>query len=293
MELVDKTPKPPVEKKGALVKRLKKDLETPSVTFTSRENFSSFATVRAILGKKTSYGQVMCDHLARTLHAMKGVFAFIGPARVYPDRTYENRAATFRGAGVQGENCVALLAEWKARRSHKLKEVTNLIRSMELAEGLRVRQMEEGMLQLLVKVPVTEPFSSLQDVGFGISQALPIIVADVDLGKGGTLMVSQPELHLHPRAQAAFANYFASGFKERERRYVIETHSEYLINRFRLLISKGELEENDVKLYHMTAKEGGFEPTQITLRKDGAIDGAPDDFFNTYRMDTFEIAMSI
>src|SRR5213075_2464533 len=94
--------------------------------------------------------------------------------------------------------------------------------------------------------------SALPDVGFGVSQFLPLLVADLQLGKHSTFMTSQPEIHLHPRIQAEYVNHLVQSAKSNDKRYVIETHSEYLLNRFRLLITKGKIKPEDVAVYYLT-----------------------------------------
>src|SRR5262249_27352768 len=122
---------------------------------------------------------------------------------------------------------------------------------------------------------------------------LPMLVSDVQLGEAATLVMSQPELHLHPSAQAAIADYIWRRTKDLKRQYVVETHSEYLINRFRLLVSKGVVPEEEVALYYLTLEEDRVEPKRIYIRKNGTLEGAPEDFFDTYRVDSFNLAMSV
>ena len=76
-----------------------------------------------------------------------------------------------------------------------------------------------------------------------------------------------------------------------DKQYIVETHSEYLINRMRLLIVKGELKPEDVKLYYM--ENDGIKTTTyaIELTTDGQIRNAPQGFFDTYEMDVMDIAL--
>ena len=128
------------------------------------------------------------------------------------------------------------------------------------------------------------------DVGFGVSQLLPILIANIALEKAGTLLVSQPELHLHPSAQAALANYFVRRFKSHQRKYIIETHSEYLLNRFRLLVAKSQIPPNEIVIYHTTPENGSFTPRRITISNDGTLIRLQN-YFDTYRTDVLDIAL--
>jgi predicted ATPase len=118
-----------------------------------------------------------------------------------------------------------------------------------------------------------------------------LLVADLQLGKNSTFMTSQPEIHLHPRIQAEYVNHLVKSAKSSNKRYVIETHSEYLLNRFRLLIAKGKIKSEDVAVYYLTRSGTHVRSYRLTFEKDGTIRGAPKGFFETYMMDAMEIAL--
>lgn len=144
----------------------------------------------------------------------------------------------------------------------------------------------------MVKVNKEGVRSSLDDVGFGISQFLPIIVADLQIGDQSTLFVSQPEIHLHPSVQAEFGSYMVNQIKSAKKNYIIETHSEYLLNRMRLAIVKGEIPKDDVKVYYFQNDGVDVHTHCLEFTTDGRILNAPGDFFKTYQMDVMDIAMN-
>ena len=133
----------------------------------------------------------------------------------------------------------------------------------------------------------------MADVGFGISQFLPIIVADLQLSYKSTLIMSQPEIHLHPSVQANLGNYLVKQVKEKEKSYIVETHSEYLLNRMRLLIVQGEIQPEDVAVYYFeNSIKNGSVAHRIEFTKQGQILNAPKGFFDTYMIDTMDIALN-
>jgi predicted ATPase len=79
---------------------------------------------------------------------------------------------------------------------------------------------------------------------------------------------------------------------ENQKQYIIETHSEYLVNKFRALIAKGSLAAEDVSVYYLRKTSERSESFPIRFTKDGKIDGAPKDFFDTYMCDVMEIALN-
>ena len=153
--------------------------------------------------------------------------------------------------------------------------------------------MSGGRFEIRVKVKNKSKWESLPDVGFGISQFLPIIVADLQLSNNSTLIMSQPEIHLHPSVQANLSDYLVKQVKERNKNYIVETHSEYLLNRMRLLIVKGEIQSEDVAVYYFenSIKDGSV-AHRIEFTKDGQILNAPKGFFETYMIDTMDIALN-
>ena len=91
--------------------------------------------------------------------------------------------------------------------------------------GIKVYEVEPkrlgaGQFKIGGKVHENDEVANLWDVGFGISQTMPVIIADVELGKESTLYVSQPEVHLHPRAQANLGDYLIKQTKN-GKRYVV------------------------------------------------------------------------
>jgi predicted ATPase len=126
---------------------------------------------------------------------------------------------------------------------------------------------------------------SLVDVGFGISQVLPVIVQSM-LSKESTILVEQPEIHLHPRLQAELGTLFAECIKAPNRnQFIIETHSEHLILRLQRLIRRGDLEPNQVSVLYVGRAPGdesfGSVVQQLEIDDDGDfITQWPDGFFD-------------
>jgi predicted ATPase len=119
---------------------------------------------------------------------------------------------------------------------------------------------------------------SIADVGIGISQALPVIVALHTASPDQLVYVEQPELHLHPRAQSAMAEVLADAALQGTR-MVIETHSSLLLLGIQTLVAEGKLPPELVKLHWFQLQDDGS--TQITsadLDETGAFGDWPEDF---------------
>ncbi len=119
--------------------------------------------------------------------------------------------------------------------------------------------------------------STLLDVGFGISQILPVIAA-IYLHKKGLHIFEQPEIHLHPVSQADLADLFISAIAY-DKYYLIETHSEHFINRLRTRVAQGEISPEKICILYLRNRTGELEVEEISLLENGSFKGLPDDFF--------------
>jgi predicted ATPase len=217
-------------------------------------------------------------------------FNYIGSFRLPPERTYYRKPKAGK-IGVNGEGYIDQVIEWEESDSKKYDELIRAVTEIGLFKTIQANKMKGGRFELNVQVNENSELASLTDVGFGISQFLPIIVADLQMEDDSCLAISQPEIHLHPKIQATLGDYFCKQVNNTDKQYIVETHSEYLINRMRLLIVKGKLKPEDVKLYYM--ENDGIKTTTyaIELTTDGQIKNAPQGFFDTYEMDVMDIAL--
>jgi len=127
--------------------------------------------------------------------------------------------------------------------------------------------------------------TSLDNVGQGISQTLPLITKSfLEEEKPSLTIIEEPELHLHPSAHGDLAERFAESLKDKNKKYLIETHSENFILRLRRLIAEGKFEyftENDIKIYYVKydkqINESNLE--EVIVDKDGNVENWPKNVF--------------
>ena len=119
---------------------------------------------------------------------------------------------------------------------------------------------------------------NLIDVGYGVSQAIPIIADCVSAEPGSTLLIQQPEVHLHPRAQAAMGSFFGQLVEARRNRLVVETHSDYLLDRIRMDVRDERLRASDVMILYFEQGRGGVGISPIELDAAGRVIGVPDGY---------------
>ena len=124
-------------------------------------------------------------------------------------------------------------------------------------------------------------------VGVGVSQGLPILVAGLLAPPGAVLLFEQPELHLHPRAQARLGDFFI-GLTKTNKQCIVETHSESLVSRFRYHTVTGDVVLNEsLRIYFVEQNDhGDAEFVPIEISSSGNIMNWPDGFFDeNYRQE--------
>ena len=122
------------------------------------------------------------------------------------------------------------------------------------------------------------PTFNLIDVGYGVSQALPILVDTLQRASAfETFLLQQPEVHLHPKAQAELGSFFAKQADKR-RRFIIETHSDCLVDRIRMEVRRKQLKPEDVSLLYFERRKSGATIHNLELDTDGSITNPPPGF---------------
>lgn len=152
------------------------------------------------------------------------------------------------------------------------------LKQMNLADGLAVKAIgNSARYELLIKSNGEE--ANLKDVGVGVSQVLPVIVAALFAKPGHIVMVEEPESHLHPLAQSQLAELFAKISAERGVQFIVETHSEHLFRRMQTLIAKQELKPEQAAMYFVERDGKQAKLRMLDLDDVGRIRNWPPMFF--------------
>lgn len=206
------------------------------------------------------------------------------PVRSKPERTYN--LADFVHS-PDGGHMPFVLAQLHSFDPRKSKEIEDAMAAFGKASGLfdrvQVRQIgnsNNGPFQLIVNLPGRK--SNIIDVGYGVSQALPII-ADLLRMNSTMFLFQQPEVHLHPKAQAELGTFFAKVTKQRRHTLFVETHSDYLLDRIRMEVRKGEnIRPQDVSVLYFARSDHDVEIHSLEFDKNGNIIGAPEGYRNFF-----------
>ncbi|MGK7902481.1 MAG: DUF3696 domain-containing protein [Hormoscilla sp.] len=208
---------------------------------------------------------------------------YIGPLREYPERIYTFSGNTGKQVGKSGKMVPDILF----KNPELLQRVNDRLKSFDLKYEFKVAKFtnaETGEMSDIFALQLVDEYTgvnvSLQDVGFGISQVLPIIVQSM-LSRNTTLLFEQPEIHIHPRLQAELGSLLAECIKAPiNNQFIIETHSEHLMLRLQKLIRKKELKPEDISVIYVDRGAEGSKCLSLRLDKEGDfIDEWPDGFF--------------
>lgn len=219
---------------------------------------------------------------------------YLGPLREFPKRDYLWARSKPTDVGKQGERWIdAILAATesdicmnlvhKGRKKPFQEIVAHWLKQLDLIDSFEVREIgkNSNRYQAWVRAKKFAPEVLLTDVGFGVSQVLPVITLLQYVPEGSTVLLEQPEIHLHPLAQAALADVLIQAATHRGVQIILESHSEHLLLRLQRRVAEGGemgISANDVKLYFCDAQRGESKLTELDLNLFGTITNWPSKF---------------
>lgn len=210
----------------------------------------------------------------------KTVFAS-APVRIQPRRVYTPSELTSTNAGEQvplqmaNQKLVSPTA-WKAMKA-KLVEFGSRSGLFEDIEVKRFGKSDGDPFQLQIKN--IGPAANIVDVGYGVSQALPLIYPLYAESESDVYLLQQPEVHLHPKAQAEFGSLICELSKQNpEKFYVLETHSDFIIDRIRSEVRNGNIDCSTINIVYFSRRSLDVEIFQISLDEKGSIANYPENY---------------
>lgn len=206
------------------------------------------------------------------------------PIRTRPARTYDPLTDKPSPEGSHLPMMLTKLMAKKATPSYisMRKELVKFGLAAGLFSEIDVKRMggDDGSLPFQIRVGLDGgPAFNLVDVGYGVSQVLPILV-DAMSNRSAMVLLQQPEVHLHPKAQAQLGSFLAGlAAEHKDAPIVVETHSDYLVDRIRMDIRDGSsVSPADVNILYCGRDSKGVSVTRIAIDKGGNLVGAPDGY---------------
>jgi AAA15 family ATPase/GTPase len=173
----------------------------------------------------------------------------------------------------------SLIYSWQTSQSNKLKELNTYLNTLKLSQKIEATYLTDTQIELKVNRSLdSDDMVNIIDVGSGVSQVLPVLVALVAAEPDQLVYLEEPEIHLHPRAQANLGEIIVDA-ANRGVRVVLETHSDLLLRRIQSLVAEDKISPDKVILHWFSRDENGF--TKITtanMDTAGAFGDFPEDF---------------
>lgn len=223
--------------------------------------------------------------------------SYLGPLRQPPARLYSWAGMEPEDVGWQGEHAVqAILAgaerrfNWKPKSPTRTLEwvVGSWLKRMGLISSFEVGEISPNRSEYEVRVRAAgkkSPQVQLTDVGFGVSQILPVIAQAFYAPPGSTVLMEQPEIHLHPRAQSELGDLLIEAITARENseprrvQLIVESHSEHLLRRIQRRVAEEKIDPSEVALYFCYPGASGSVLERLEIDAFGDILNWPPNFF--------------
>lgn len=244
--------------------------------------------------------------MSLTLQKLLENISYLGPLREEPERFYQWAGENPDSVGDRGKQWLsAFLAasERNISRGYKRKAqpfetvIAGWLKDLGLIHSFSVKPMAKGLREYRVgiKLSAQSPEVSIPDVGFGVGQVLPVLVQSFYAKAKSTVIIEQPELHLHPAVQKNLADMFISASQARENgedrkvQFLIESHSEHFLHRLQRRIAEETISPDDVAIYFCDRKGSESDICQLEINEYGGITNWPKDFFGDQIADLAEI----
>jgi len=221
---------------------------------------------------------------------------YLGPLRTKAERLYSWTGTEPEHVGYFGENTVAAILAAKNRKislGYRMKAkpfeqlIAEELKKMGLIDDFNVNAISKTRQEYEVKVRTkgSRDWVDLPDVGFGVSQVLPVIVQCFYAPHNSIIIMEQPEIHLHPSAQAALADVMIDAINSREDgldrkiQLIIETHSEHFLRRLQRRLAESGISQEKVSAYFADVSKTPARLESLQLDIFGNIQNWPENFF--------------
>ncbi|EIW6614947.1 DUF3696 domain-containing protein [Clostridium perfringens] len=188
--------------------------------------------------------------------------------------------------GDVGENTITTLVGLEKKyKEDSISIVTDSINKwlneFDLGKNINIKKLGNDNYSLYIKNKNTNLDCNILDVGVGTSQLLPIIIESINSPEETLLIIEEPESHIHPNAQSKLADLFVDIVNSQNKKFLIETHSIFLIVQLQILIAQGKIKSDDVSVYYFNQSENGTNAKKMNILENGQFEEIwPSGFFD-------------
>lgn len=196
--------------------------------------------------------------------------AWLAPIRSKPKRTYDSYRLDPTPEGDHAPYVIRRILSQKTSAERFKSYVEQFGNESGLFDSVFIKSLGRGSAAPFeLGIVLNENPLNISYVGYGVSQSLPVIVELFARPKGFWYAIQQPEVHLHPRAQAALGDLLYALATAEKKKFFIETHSDYTIDRFRLNFQSDDEEEVDSQVLFFERDETGNQIQCIDIKENG------------------------
>ncbi len=224
------------------------------------------------------------DIFSRFEEAFENLFSqilYLGPLREHPRPRYTWGGDHPKGIGQEGRKAVSALLSGRIRHLSIDKQILSWLQRLDLIDSYDLRPISDTNqdYEFLVKKYKGGPEVRLTDVGFGVSQVLPVLILCYYAPEGSILILEQPEAHLHPKVQSELADVLIDVVKNRNVQIILESHSAHLLHRLQRRIAEEDISADQTAFYFCQINDGTSEIERLDVDEYGNIRNWPQNFF--------------
>lgn len=182
--------------------------------------------------------------------------------------------------GTKGEYLINVLAK---KDLNFLAEVEHALSTILTGAAIKINHKDTERIELFLNSQDGAVTYKPVNVGFGYSYVLPVIIMALIANEGATIIVENPEAHLHPGAQSRLMEYLITKAEERGLQLIVESHSDHVVNGMRIAIKKGELNHTEGIINYFDRDDNGMPQIEhIYVDNKGELSAYPDDFLDEW-----------
>ncbi|MDZ5044099.1 DUF3696 domain-containing protein [Clostridium perfringens] len=201
---------------------------------------------------------------------------------------YVTNLSIEESVGEKGENTLKTLLGIENNDKKEIKvnvknDINNWLDKFDLGKSIDIVNIGNDNYSLEIKNKYTGIKNNIIDVGVGTAQLLPILIESINSKEGSLLIIEEPETHIHPKAQSLLADLFVECASKKDKKFILETHSIFLIIKLQILVAKGIISPKDIGIYYFEQSEKGTITKEMVLNKNGQFDEEwPSGFFDIH-----------
>ena len=278
---------------------------TPAVEYTcyrfkyEDEEESISGTTSKIHGER-DWGTPSSSSIGKFASEFQKLFKhthYLGPTRVHPQRLYPWETTHPKEIDLWGNKAVDALLSARVRQLTTVHNGKNIpieeriskwLQKLDLAHSFwlgPIGDLADNNYEIRIRKTPNSAEVTLSDMGHGVSDLFPLLVHCCYVPEGSTLILEQPGIHLHPKAQADLADLLIEAITERNLQILIESHSEHLLTRLQLCITERKIAASDTALYFCENEDGVSNIKSLDIDDLGNITNWPPEFFGNVRGD--------